>query len=486
MFNSGTELPVNASVSVHVHRHPTATPAQIIAGTATDAIDISVYVRSVQQSTQEATIKLAWHMEMYAPNAQPKIGEWFEVFTNSGPLFNGVVQAIRDYGESRGERRMSVVLRSRDATPRWRETRVVTNTYSMGTDLIVIAQDVLAFLGLTPGEYLLPVSMGVSTVHTTLQMAEITAWDILTIIGVPSGLEPYVDAIGRFKYISRDVQRAVTHSIPASRLLSVGGNREKPKTSKVVVKWLDPKLSKSSQQDRALGGATITAGFFQRFQRQDVYWSDDRCQRAENTRLVIKQSCNSGLFPVADETYQQIDLFHGKISLITFKWVPWVGTIAMATMVATGEVGDIAPTGGGMTFTVGRPMHTIAEAIVMLIMMALGTGVYEIWGTPFDYVHAVNRTQAYDDAVPIWAEVIEELSNDFIMSEDMAQGVAVRELLYRSMSASSYSLTLTDDTTIEKGDILELPEGAKVYVGSLSRSLERGGSHVLSIEGFFV
>lgn len=486
MFELGVAAPLNASMAVQVIRHPTATPAQIIAGEATDGVDLTPYASKVSQTHQEVSIPLAWHMELYDASAQPRVGEWVEIKLNGLPLFNGIIQSIRDYGESRGHRSMTLTVRSRDATPKWRESRVVTQTYPMGTDLISIASDVLDFLGVSSVERVLPTTMGAYTVHSSIQMAEITPWDILTTIGLPVGLEPYVDAIGRFKYISRAVTRPSTHVLAAERVNTVNGGRESPRVTRVLVKWLDPNLTKSAQQDQALDTATITAGFFQLKQEQDVFFSKDRTQRAENTRLVIKQSCNTGLLRVADETYAQLSLTQGRITLKTHSWVPALATVSLAAMIAAGALSDIAPTSGGPTWPVGKIVHAAAEGFILITMMSIGTGVYEVWGAPYDYVHAVNRTEAYDQNAAGWSEVVEEIANDFIMSEDMAQSTAVRELMYRGLSGSSYNMTVVDDTTIEVGDILELPEGSRVYVTGYTRNLERGVSHFLSVDGFFV
>jgi hypothetical protein len=477
-------LPLNATVTARVFRHPTASPAEVLAGTATDGVELTAMVESITHTSSELSIRLRWHMELYAAGQQPCVREVLEVRMNDRPLCIAITDTINDYGESRGERRMTVVARSRDSSPLWRQSKIATSSYSMTTDLSSIAREILGFLHMTDAEIDMPSSLGVFTVHTSTQMADMTAWEMLTTLMQPSGIEPYVDALGRFKTVSRGFSRSATHILSADRIISIGGVRSIAPTTKVRVKWLDPNLSKTFNTEQKLADATITAGFFQATQEKDVYFSDDQLQRADDCRLVIKQSCNSGPMDVASEEFTMVSQTQGRITLTTVPWVSLAALGAMYVMARTGDVGDIAPPFGGITVTVGRRLHAIAEVALMLIIMSIGTGVYEIWGTPFDYVHATNTTIAYSETAPDWAESIMEISNDFVMNEEMAQGLAVRELVYACLAANSYTMALVDDPSIERGDILEMPDSSRFYVTDYSRETGRGKPHTFSVTGF--
>ncbi len=120
----------------------------------------------------------------------------------------------------------------------------------------------------------------------------------------------------------------------------------------------------------------------------------------------------------------------------------------------------------------------------MVVMMSIGTGQYEIWGTPFEYVHARNKTTAYNKNANVWEIKPMEIENDFVMNEDQAQAFAIRELTYEHRSATSYSVQIVDDTRIERGDIIELKDGSRVYVTGFARDLSHGSSAVLDVQGF--
>ncbi|MNG09144.1 hypothetical protein D3C84_925480 [compost metagenome] len=126
------------------------------------------------------------------------------------------------------------------------------------------------------------------------------------------------------------------------------------------------------------------------------------------------------------------------------------------------------------------------QVAFFLIIMSLGTGVYEIWGEPFDYVHETNTTEAYNDSTPEWMRLEETIDSDFVMNEGHAQQIAVRELLYRSLSATTWNVDIIDHPALERGDILQLPDGSRLYVLSFSRDLTRGSAAMLSVQGFRV
>src|SRR5574337_1166401 len=102
------------------------------------------------------------------------------------------------------------------------------------------------------------------------------------------------------------------------------------------------------------------------------------------------------------------------------------------------------------------------ELGVLLTMASIGTGVYEVWGTPYDFVHARHTTEAYDPAAPEWMDATEVVETDLVQNDAHAQAIAARELIYRARSAQSYGMTIVDDPRIEPGDIIGLPDGTRL------------------------
>ena len=470
-----------------VHYKATSTTwAQLVGGTATMYQDLSPFAESISQSEAGLTVGLTFYNELYGA-AQPKIGDLIQVRLDGLPLMNGQIEDLSDYRESRGERGMSLTVRSRDSNSLWRSTKWVGNIYPAGSELGVLARDVLTAIGLTTSEIRGSLVLGVSTVHGDTQLADTPAWDMLTQILQAAGQEPWVDALGRFKPISRDIVRPHDLALEPFQLLKINGSRNTLPVTSVILKWLDPNLSKSLQQSQVLARESITAGFFKLKQKRELFWSDDRRQRAENTWMKVVTSVNDGLLPVGKEDYEQKSEFSGEITVTTKVWVPTLATAALAAMISAASIFDgvqVGPTGSGITISVGRLVEVAGQVAFFLIIMSLGTGVYEIWGEPFDYVHETNTTEAYNDSTPEWMRLEENIDSDFVMNEGHAQQIAVRELLYRSLAAITWSVDIIDHPALERGDILLLPDGSRLYVLTFSRDLTRGSAAMLSVQGF--
>jgi hypothetical protein len=459
----------------------TASPLDVMTGASLSPLEITRYATKITQSAQECTVGLSWHDELYGVN-QPRAGQVLEIKTEGVSFWIGIIQAVSDYRLKSGEKSMTLTARSRDATPAWRDVKRATDIYPTATPLAYIAKQIAQTIGLTAAEIALP-DTGASTVQSNVQLADLSPWAMLTILYQPAGLEPFVDCRGRLKCISRDIQR--TSDVVLSdnrRLIEVSSSKSKPPLTEMAIKWLDPNLTEVAQQDRLLDRATITAGFFQLHQVRDVFFSPDKTQRARDTHLVIKQSANSGLLSFCTEDYEQDSTTSGKIKLTTNLWAPGLATTSVGAMLVSSYIPD--GVSFGHTIPYGRIVHDVAEAALMVTMMSMGTGQYEVWGTPFDYVHARNLTTAFNPSANVWEIQPQSIENDFVLNESQAQAFAIRELVYAARGASAYNLSIVDDTRIEPGDIIELADGSRVYVTGYSRDLANGSPAVLQITGF--
>lgn len=481
MDSDWSPIALDSKREVTVFLHD-ATPLEVLQESST-GVDITRHVESGRQSAKECSLTLRWHHELTGVD-EPTIDQVIEVRLSDQQLWVGVLQTIDDYRTESGERSMRVVARSRDATPLWRNTRRVTPIYPLATSVSYIAEQVALAIGLDAAEISLP-DVGIYTVHSNTQLADLTPWQMLTTLLQPAGLEPFVTARGRLGAISRDTQRPADIVIADERrLLRIGGSKGRPTISEVQVKWLDPLLTEVAQQTQILGQATITAGFFQVKQKKKITFSQDERQRARDTYLVVRQSANSGLLRVCKEEYAQTTQQAGEIRLTTHYWVPALATYAMFLKLQAHSTPD--GVAGAATIPAGRLMEYAADATLFLTMMSIGTGQYEVWGTPFDYVHARNTTSAYNKATKPWAVNVAEIENDFVTNDAQAKSFAVRELIYEYRAASSWGLTIVDDPRIEPGDIIEMPEGERVYVTDYAREIKNGAPAVLDVQGFRV
>jgi hypothetical protein len=466
-----------------VIRHPTATFADIIAGTTSDDLDLSQYAATIKHTAKDCDVTFRYHTGLNAA-AQPQPGEIIELRLNGQTLFVGIIDTISAYNLKSGEHSIAIKAYTRDNTPTWKDVKRVTDIYVTGTPVNKIANDIAVALGLTSREIALP-AVNVYTVHSNMQLANMSATEMLSALFISAGYAPFVNSLGILKAISKSLSRPADVVLDEEHILEIKGSKSKSPTTSVRIQWLDPNLQRVSQQDQPLAQATITAGFFQLVQKQDVYWSNDRTQRAENTYLVVKQSANSGLLPVCSESYSQINPNQGRIELDTAFWAPALATAGLATIIeASFEPDGVASFGGGLTIPEGRLVEAAAQVAIMLVMMSIGTGIYEIRGNPYDFVHARNTTEADAFGVPVWLLNNTDIENDFVMNENQAQAFAARELIYAARSAGVYSVTIVDDPRIERGDIAELYDGSRLYVLDYTRDLTSGSPAVLELTGF--
>jgi hypothetical protein len=483
MDNRFTQLGKDTQRTVAVILHPTAGFDEIIAGTSADGVDLSDLAAQVKHTSKDCDVTFRYHTALNGAS-QPRPGQLLELQLNGTAIFAGIIDTISSYNLASGDHSLAIKAYARDNTPAWKDVKRVTNIYSTGTPLNAIANDVAAAVGLTPIEIELPL-VPVYTVHSNVQLANMSASEMLVSLFQAPGYDPFVSSIGILKAISRSLSRPADIALDEDRIVAIKGSKQKPPVTCVRIQWLDPLLKKVTQQDQPLANATITAGFFQLKQTQEVWFSNDRTQRAENTYMLVKQSANSGLLHVCSESYTPTTPEGGVIELDTAFWAPALATAGLGGIIASSFLGDeVVSLGGGLTIPTGRIVEGAAEVAVLLVMMSIGTGVYEIRGNPFDYVHARNTTEADAFGVPAWLLKNDDIENDFVMNETMAQAFAARELIYRSRAATTYAATIVDDPRIEPGDILGLYDGTRLYVLDYTRNLSSGAANTLEVTGF--
>ena len=498
MLTNWPEIPLDHVRRVTIFWHPTAAPLRVINGAAADAIDITPYVSRASQKSGSLDLTLRFHVELIVSIAasnpcgaytitQPMPGHWIVVKLDGVDLWRGFIYSITEYSESRGARQIGINVRSRDAAEMFRGSKRVTNVYGAGTQFDIICADIIQSYGLTRWvEFTFPV-LGLYVVHQNLQLADMSLWDMLSALLWPGMLAPWTNALGVITSYSRDVSRLPIKTYAKERIISINQGRAIMPVNIVKLNWLNPALSKVTQQSQALNNASITAGFFQLKQEKDLYWSSDWRQRAENTYMNILQSCNSGLISFCSEDYAQEDDYHGRITITTSAFAPGLATASLALILLKAEIGDLVSSFiEGWTTPVGTLAAAIGEIGVMLVMMGIGTGHYEIWGQPFDYIHARNVSEAYNQDVVEWIENRQEFNCDMIANEAQADQLAINELKYLAYSSQTSTIVMHDNPNIEVGDIIQIHTGERFYITDYSRDLSRGASSELTINCFMV
>lgn len=450
---------------VSIELWKTSTVVELIEGVATGQVDLSPFTDKVSCTSTSLRVDLRYNLEFSSCPSQPKPGELVTVKTDGIYRFIGIVSAISAVTEERGTRSLSLTARLRDGIGQWRNARATSAIFPQGTSLTIMARDTCAItMGLESSEYAFD-EIGHYVPHTNAQLADETPWDMLESILFAARLVPFVDVMNRVRSHPKDLTRSSTVVMLSEKVVKIHGSRETGTASKVRLRWLNNVLEESAQQDQVLYSTSMTAGFFDLRQSEDTWFSSDKTQRARDTYMVTVDSVNAGIVPVAEERYTTVDMYHGRIDLDTYLWVP---AIALAGIIA-------------IQF---EKVTNYATAAVLIVMMCIGVGRYEIKGIPFDYVYSKNTTVAIAENTPRWAESEVEIENDLIANEGHAQSVAVSHLVWLAAGAFSFGATIVDDPRIERGDIIEFEDGSRMFVQDFSNDYTRGSAAVMEVTGF--
>jgi len=455
-------------------------------------------------------------------------GAWLWTFTGN---INGQIGWSRSRRGRKYEAKVTVF--SRENSQGFKRRKVTSPSYTVGTDLGIMLRDIcLATLGMSEAELRVPPTLGYYFHHNTNQIVEMTPWESFESI-LQVGLQaPYFDGEGKLAGYRRDANRPPEVVLPdGHRIYDIEVvQRTGDATNKVIVTYLDSQLTEVDGEYQKLGTAQITTGFFTSEEKLDCWWSEDRRQRARNTRLKVIKGVNDNLLPVGTEKYQEIDEFHGRITITISSWVPILATVMVLEYLAAAAIPDkttsqsmnttptiltapgeimltappmggpvtgvitIAPAkvnssevpGTGLTIPWGRVLQAQASIAIMLIMMSLGSAQYEVWGTPYDLCYLEKTVVAQEEGLEYWQEVELEIKNDFIGTAAQAEALGLNELLYQRGAACPRKVAMEDHPGIEIGDIVQLPDGRRVFVQDMAKTLKRGEIPILELTGFKV
>ena len=480
--------PRDSRKDVRVILHPTAAIWDVRRGLdpgSDDSVDLSEFVTQGNHSAFDANVTLNFNRELFGLN-QPKPNQVLEIqYWQSNewkPVWLGIVDAISQFTLQRGERSMQLIAKTRDQQDIWRNTKRITPLFPQLTNLTYIIQRIARSAGMKGDEIALPNS-AFTTAHSNTQLADMNAWDMVTQTCLPLGWTPFIDGLGRLRVADRGLQnRTADIQLEDERIIKVGGQRQRPPKSRVRVNWLNPTMKKHLKQGQLLKSEVITLGWFIPVFWRHGYFSEDQTQRAEGTYMKPNPSCNSPWSPrFVRETYLQQTQNKYKLSFTNLQTVAVIALIAgWNQAIRAGAIPVVGQTGGS------RVVESFFQASFCYLMMCVGTGTYEIWGQPFDWVHARNTSEAFDSSVPEWVDNTVDIDSDFVANEEHAKAVAIRELIYQAREANKWSITIVDDPRIEYGDILQFVDGNQLYVEDFSRSLERGGEATLDVKGFLI
>ena len=479
---------------------------EIISQTAVQTpLDLTPWVQSVDWSYDKVDVILIDDTFLFHPDTganRAMIGQGrgirvIEGFTDVAeaewePIFTGIIQGAYGWNFVRGTTsQVRISAMSRESNQAWKRRTITSKEYTVGTDWYSMFENVAVdVMSLTQDELAADGPWGLPFDKTTNQIVNIPPWEALTQLAQGNLSRIWFNGKGQlatYKFSLSHLTQTMEDSKRLSNYMQPSGTNEA--INKVVVTYLDNELTKVVGPQQSLGTANITTGFFDLETKLDVFYSDDKKQRAENVSLNVQQSINQNDLgiSVGSERLDIDDEFGGKLIVTVDAFVSALAVSGLAGIITASFLGDeVVGVGAGTTIPTGRITEGLAIVQVLVAMMILGTGVYEIVGNPFDWVYLEKQAVALLNNIKFWEEKQLDIRNEFISTAEVAHQLAVTELLYHQSSTRPRTITVANDLRIEKGDIIQLPSGVRFFVLTARKRLERGVSPTMSLNGFRV
>lgn len=370
----------------------------------------------------------------------------------------------------------------------WKRRNVTGKEFTVGADWSAPFMDISkTIMGLEDNEVAVTEPWNLTLDKNSNQIVNIPPWEALEDLLLGVNETPWFNGKGQLASY-KTTQDRVTVTLPNDEKV----NKYEMKAAstetinKIIFTYIDNQLSRVDGQHQLLGSAMVTTGFFRPYQNMDVWWSDDHRQRASGITMRVIQSVNDSLLPIGHESLQFADEFHGRVhvSIFIYTSILVVGLLVIyAVLASRPEAVQVGPTGTGATIPSTKTwFEIIALVLILIIMMSMGTGQYELWGTPYDMVYLEKQYIAMKDGLNYWDEREKEINNQFVSLESMAKVLALNALYFEVMKENPRTMTLKYDPRYEPGDIIQFANGVKFYVEQARKTVRRGSSDPVTIE----
>jgi len=270
--------------------------------------------------------------------------------------------------------------------------------------------------------------------------------------------KPYFDARGYLVSHNTSFDKAPVYWFDNSQnIISVIRDQNVNSTvNSVEVIGLESKQTKVTQSTQPLATIDITTGYFDSAVRRYIWYSDDRTRRAENTFITSDHGKFLGSGGGGSASWNEIDEFHGKVTIDT-GYAPWViGYIVLTWAVGQGLLiyGEIKDNKG---------LKVVAEILIGVSMLALlaamaRLGRWEIilFGQPFEYVYQETRAIAALKGVHV-ADVVELSERIHWLTElDDVKAKAKKILRRELVKGHSYKIRMLSNPIIEIDDLIAI------------------------------
>lgn len=369
-----------------------------------------------------------------------------------------------------------------------------SRNFLQGTLYSEIVEDIATTdMGLTLDELDLPAVYGQTvTAHASTQFVRESPLVSVAKVLFADGQLPRFQGDGRLGLIDTLLTKAPARVYTAAEdpvIEIVRPIVERNGANVVVVLGLDANMTKVRQPRQAIAQASATVGFFSPSVSIPVYWSEDHTLQAEDTQMRVIRSVNDGPFNVGGEKYIETTGLDGSLGgVIEIESGLNLALVAVlgGAWIASHKIPDYSPPTGGSTIPVGRLVEGAIGKVLFSIIGTMGRGQYEITGIPFEYVFQELRGEARVADLDDEERQEIEVENHMLTSQAMVDAVAMRVLRRLRAKQNRRAVRMIHDPRLEPDDLFETPSGTRLMIESIQRTLQHGGQHEASLEGFEV
>lgn len=255
----------------------------------------------------------------------------------------------------------------------------------------------------------------------------------------------------------------------------------------VEVIGLSSSIEKVVSPLQPLATAKGTIGYFVDDFKTRIYYTKDRQGRAQNV-AIGDYNINGQLGNIFDSSPKLVEVgdFSCVISIDTgyqaYLFLAWaIYYIGLVTAAGAAEA-------DGAVWVSGILDVVAAAWLIVGLLVMQQMGIYEVTivGEPYKLVY--KEIRGY---VP-WANLhdyeirTKTIENDLVDTQTLADSLAYRELKREAAKQNKRNFKLPFDPFLGKTDIIELSDGSRMYIKSISKTLKRGESSEMSVSSIMV
>ncbi len=321
--------------------------------------------------------------------------------------------------------------------------------------------------------------------HTTVTQFDIPYMEALKNLSFISDLAPAWDGGGFLVMLDTSLDKPPVRKYEDE---SIFLNIEWPKSNvdinnTVVIIGLNSDISKVVAPFQELLTHTGTIGYFESEYKKRLYYSEDQQGRVQGV-VISNYNLNGQLSSIlgGDPTIKEINDF-SCVLVIKTPYQAWLFIIFFYVYISFFVV---AAYFGGTVSSVLQAAAAVWLVAGLMLMQQMGTFEVTISGEPYKLVLKEIKGEASWSNLNDYEVRPKTIENHLVDTQALANSIAKRELKRETVKGSPRSLSLPYDPFLRKTDVIELPDGSRYYIKSISKTLKRGEPQDMSISALMI